>query len=281
MAYYNFNGTCREDDIACIRGDNPGLRFGDGLFETIKFKNRTLILAERHFDRLWSGLALMHFEIHPTFTRKELSAEIHKLIDVNNVADARVRVTVIRRGPESDNSNENRFHYLIHTYPLPDENGFPGSGLKLGVYTEARKAIDHFSNLKHNNFLPYRMGTLFCQRNGFDDALILNHENRVCDSTISNVFAVVEKKILTPPLSEGCIAGVMRAFIIEQLTQDGYDVQEAPLSVDLLMQADEVFLTNSIREMRWVASLGDKTFTNTATTSIYQMLSKTNPLVFC
>jgi branched-chain amino acid aminotransferase len=86
----------------------------------------------------------------------------------------------------------------------------------------------------------------------WNDALVLNSENRIADSAIANIYWVKDNRIFTPPLSEAPIQGVMRRFLLEQLP-----IHEHPLTIETLEQADEVFLTNAVRGIQWVAFVGD------------------------
>ena len=74
------------------------------------------------------------------------------------------------------------------------------------------------------------------------------------------MFWVKGKQIFTPPLSEGCVAGVMRAFLLDELAKKGVSVVQKPLTVAALTEADELFVSNAIRRIKWVWSMGDKTF---------------------
>ena len=89
-------------------------------------------------------------------------------------------------------------------------------------------------------------------------------------------FLIKDEVIYTPALAEGCIAGVMRRNLVEKLTAGGYKLVEDKLSVDELLYADEVFLTNSIYNMRWVQSVGDKKYSNAQTQKIYAAFFSTN-----
>ncbi|MBK8521576.1 MAG: aminotransferase class IV [Chitinophagaceae bacterium] len=82
--------------------------------------------------------------------------------------------------------------------------------------------------------------------------------------------------VYTPALAEGCIAGVMRRNLIEKLTAAGYKLVEGKVTVDELLDAEEVFLTNSIYNLRWVQSIGDKQYTNRQTQKIYAAFFSTN-----
>lgn len=282
MVYFNYNGKTLLEDTAITGPDNRGLRYGDGLFETIKYKNGQLILADEHFARLWKGMQLMQFEPSKIFTPDLLEREIVQLLKKNNQGSARVRISAIRGNGGLYDAKNHAPNYIIQSWPLTENNeSLNENGLQLCIYQGAKKSIDSFSNLKHNNFLPYFMGALQAKKQQCNDAVILNSSGHVADTSIANIFLIKGGTIYTPSLAEGCVAGVMRRFIIQQLTVAGYTIEETEIRIKTLMEADEVFLTNSIYNIRWVAGIDDKKYTNVITRKIYEYLRQTNPGVFC
>jgi branched-chain amino acid aminotransferase len=271
MEYFIFNGKLLKPETGIITANNRGLRFGDGLFETIKSINGQLEFVDEHFARLWKGLKVLQFTIPKQFTPDYLEQEIQTLLKKNGHDKiARVRLTVFRGDGGLYDATDHKPNYLIQSWALPDETGsWNSNGLVVGIYTDVKKSCDILSNLKHNNFLPYAMGALHAKNEKWNDAVLLNTEGRLCDTTIANIFLIKDEVVYTPALAEGCIAGVMRANLIEKLTDAGYKLVEGKLSVIELLHADEVFLTNSVYNMRWVQSVGDKKYSNMQTQKIY------------
>ena len=278
MNYINLNGKIRSADEAVLLAANRGYRYGDGLFETMKMTNSIILLGPYHFERLFSGLSLLHLKIPAMFTAEKLREEILLLCRKNNVENqARIRLSVFRgNGGLYDADKE--LQYLIENWPLPvPANGLNENGLVIDVYPEARKSCDIFSNLKSANFLPYSMAALYAQENKLNDCLLLNTQDRISDSTIANVFIIKEGHIITPALDEGCVAGVMRRYLLKMLKAKGvkYRVEEASLSIESLLRADEIFLTNTIHGIRWVGHFRDKSYGNSETAKIYNKFIRT------
>lgn len=281
MSHFNFNGKLYPNNKAIIGPDNRGLRYGDGLFETLKYADGKLILIDEHLSRLWKGLKLLRFEIPKLFTAERLQGEIMELVKKNGLSSARIRLNVFRGDAANFDSQNHNPQYVIQCWPLEPVNALNSNGLQLCIYTEAKKNIDTFSNIKHNNYLPYFMANIFAKEQKCNDAIVLNIHGRVCDSTIANIFLIKDKVIYTCPLHEGCIAGVMRKTILAMLGAQGLTCVETEISTEFLLNADEVFLTNSIYNLRWVASIGSKNYTNTYTAQIFQLLKETSGEVFC
>lgn len=282
MIFYNYNGKIFSENENIIGPTNRGLRYGDGIFETIKFKNATIILADYHFKRLWQGMKALQFSIPVHLTVEKLTAEINALIKKNKLKEARIRITVIRSDggiydPKNDTPN-----YIIEAIKLSEDNGLLNiNGLQICIYEVALKSIDLFSNLKNNNYLPYFMGAKFAKQQQCNDALILNSKGNICDSTIANIFFIKDKIIYTTALSEGCVAGVMRNWLINTLRILNYKVEEIIVTKNILCEADEVFLSNSIYNIKWVGSLGDKNYTNIEIQKINELLQRKYKAIFC
>lgn len=282
MDHINFNGKLSPANRAVINADNRGLRFGDGLFETIRYKNNSFQLAELHLNRLWAGMTAMQFELPELFTQEMLLSELLKLVQKNNHTYARVRLTVIRGNGGLYDAINMRPNFIIQSWQLDNDHGqLNNNGLQICFYKEAVKSCDVFSNLKHNNFLPYMMGALAAKKNKCNDALIFNQHGRICDSTIANVFIIKNDIIKTPPLTEGCVAGTMRHFLLEQLPKAGFEIQECPLSQEDIMAADEIFLCNAMTAIKWVAAIGDTTYENGQIKMIYEKIHQIFPDIFC
>ena len=271
MNYCNWNGKIVQEGTAIISADNRGLRYGDGLFETIKIINGRLVMPDEHFARLWNGMQRLQFDIPKHFSPDVLEEQITALAKKNGHAGAaRVRLCIIR-GEGGLYDAKNHFpHYIIQTWALPEGNGeWNSNGLIAGIYTDATKPCDAISNVKHNNYLPYVLAALHAKKAKWNDAILLNSQQTVCDSTIANVFIVKDEVFYTPALSQGCVAGVMRHALIQFLKKSGWQITEKAIFVDELLLAQEVFFTNSMYNIRWVKQINESTYSNNITQKIY------------
>lgn len=276
MEYILYNGKFLQAGEAILPADSRALRFGDGLFETLKSHKGNLELANEHFARLWKGLQVLQFVLPKHFTAARLQEEVLHLLKKNAHQDlARVRITLFRGNGGLYDAVDHTPNYLVQSWALPGQTGnWNSNGLVLGVYTDVQKSCDIVSNLKHNNFLPYVMAALHAKKQKWNDALVLNSAGRLCDSTIANIFFIKDETICTPALSEGCVAGIMRKHIIDRIAGT-FKITEGQFTVDDLLAADEVFLTNSIHNMRWVQALGERRYSNSFTQQIYAAVFST------
>lgn len=274
ITYLNYNGKLFNPDQKLITADNRGLRYGDGLFETMRVSDHTIHLAFYHFERLFDGIRLLLFNRPSFFTEQFLSDQILSLCTLNNhQRKARVRLMIFRgKGGLFDPENSIP-NYIIQTWPLEETDTlFNSAGLNIDIYYAARKCIDGFSHLKSNNYLPYLMAALHAGKHHLDDCVVLNSNGNVCESAIANIFIVKNNQVLTPPLSEGCVAGVMRRFLLDRIAGMGISIQEEPLSVADLADSDEIFLTNAVQGIRWVKRFNNRMYGHSFVSGIHHSL---------
>jgi branched-chain amino acid aminotransferase len=274
--FINFNGTFVPSGTPVLTADNRGFRYGDGVFETITVKNGQIRLARFHFERLMTGARALQFVLPPFFTTERLTEQILQLCEKNgHSAFARVRLTVFRDDGGLSDPGDHFPYYIIQSWDLPPgSDEFNGDGLIIDLFPDGRKSCDPFSNLKSNNFQLYALAALYARKNGLHDCLILNSHGRIADSTIANLFYIRENKIYTPPLSEGCVTGVMRRLLLESLPQAGFSLMEKAATIEDLAGAEEIFLTNALKGIKWVRSFRRSIYSSTLTRAVYQELMK-------
>ena len=265
-----FNGSFYTADVPVLSAQNRSFKWGDGVFETMKVFRGAIILADFHFERLFTGLQLLQIECAASILQSTLSQQILELCAQNNcLFSARVRLAVYR-------TDENLAGYLVEAIPLDEAvNSWVEEGLSITLYPYARKSQDAFANLKSANYLPYVLAARYATEKGVDDALVLNGDGLLCDSSKANIFFVKEDKIITPALHQGCINGVMRRVIIEEVKKLGIQISQEEVSEEALLSADEVFLSNAIQVIRWVKQYKNKSYASTITRQIFTAVAAT------
>jgi branched-chain amino acid aminotransferase len=274
-SYINFNGSLFQSGSAIIAADSRALKYGDGLFETMRIAEYQIHLLDHHFQRLFESMEILHFDIPDSFNSVDLATQILNVCEKNNLPNARVRLNVFR-GVGGLTDQNNLPNYIIQAEETKNKYySLNEVGLAIDIFPDVKKSCDRLSNLKSNNFLPYSLAASYAKKNLLNDSLILNMHGRICESTISNIFLVKNKAIYTPALDEGCIAGVMRRFLLEKLSAKGIWVKETAVSIEEIETADEVFLSNSISGIRWVRQFHKVVYQNTFTTQVfYEIFSK-------
>jgi len=272
----NFDGAILPVGQGILTADNRGFRYGDGLFETMLAIEGRIRLWPYHFERLLSGMRMLRFEPSAQFTTA-IEQQILELCAVNgDVAEAahsRVRLTVFRGDGSLTDTIDTFPHYIIQSGPWPSgPDGWNTEGLVIDIFAGGCKACDAYATLKSNNYLLYSLAAMYGRERGLDDCLVLNSHGRLADSTIANLFYIKDHRFYTPPLSEGCVAGVMRRFLLEALPRAGYSVHEQPVSPEELAGADEVFLTNALRGIRWVRSFRGTAYGNRLAAAVHEQI---------
>jgi aminodeoxychorismate lyase len=271
-----YNGKFVDAGTAIVSADNRGLRYGDGCFETMKVVKGRIALNELHFERLLSSLESLAFDVPKTFNAAALEEQVISLAGKNGATDhGRVRLMVFRNNGGLYDPEGHLPNYVIECAPLEKTVGsFNDNGLVVDVFKDARKVADNFSHIKSNSFLPYVVAAAWVKKNQLNDAILLNAFDNVADTTIANLFIVSDGIIKTPALSEGCIAGVMRRYLIENGRKEGLPIEECRITVDELQNAGEVFITNAIRGIRWVKQVGESGYRSSVSKMLYEKFVK-------
>lgn len=268
----NYNSTLFEDKTPILTAQNRAFRYGDGLFETMRLVKGEIPLLYLHFSRLVSGMKALHIQIPSYFNIHYLKNEILKTIDYQRV-NARIRLSVWRSGEGAYSPIAYTPEYLIQINPIADPTFTLNEiGLTIGIFKEIRLCETKISCYKTNNALPYILAADFAKHEGFDDAFLLHTEGGISEATAANVFVLKNDCWHTPPLSQGCVNGVMRNFILQKFKLQNIILKETKLFPQDLKEADEIFLTNAVQGIRWVAQFGEKNYENDTTQRLAQAL---------
>lgn len=273
MRYFNFNGDVYKENQPIIGPECRGLRYGDGIFETMKWDGNNILFAADHFARLWKGMEFLQIDFPKWFTPAMLTEHIRQLIQKNNFySNVRIRLQVFRGSGGLYDATNNLPNFIIETWPLSEKTILNSNGIVAGIYRDVKKNCDNISNIKSTNFLPYVLAALHAKKEKWNDAILLNTCERVCESTKANIFIIKKEAIVTPILSEGCIAGIMRKSLIQKLTALGWTLKETIITEEDLKNAEEVFISNVIINMQWVKQIGSSIYTNKQVQKIYAQL---------
>ena len=262
----NYNGNIVEKDQAKIALDNRGYAYGDAVFETIKVVHGKLLFWEDHYFRLMASMRIIRMEIPMNFTLEFLESEITRLIELNSDSNKTLRVKlIVNRNPGGLYTPEtNDVAYYITTKEI--DNHFyqiDDSEYVVDLYKDHYVSSSLLSTLKSNNRLINIIGGIYANENGLNNCLLLNTEKQVIEALNSNVFLVKGNTIKTPPISSGCIKGIMRKQLIEIIQQlPDLTLEEAPISPFELQKADEIFLSNVITGIQPISKYRKKTFSN-------------------
>lgn len=243
---------------------NRAFRYGDSIFETIRVANGKIMFLRDHIGRLKLGMTVLRMNLPAEFNTENLDALIRLLLVKNHLGkDARIRLTVFRNEGGYYTPETNDISFLIEAEAMDCEGYVLNQkGLWVDIYTDMKKQMNKLSNLKHGNALFYIMAGLAKTSMKLDDCFLINENGSICEAISANVFVVKNGALYTPALTEACVDGIMRKQIFRLASASKILTFESPLTVNSLMNADEVFLTNAINGLQWAGQYKSKFYTN-------------------
>lgn len=276
--FINYNGQLVAEDEKIVTIDNRALRYGDGLFESMLWKDGDIRFLDLHIERLQKGLQLLQFEEFSSFDAFFVRSRVEELVRKNNMMgqQVRVRLIVFRDGGGLYAPESNRPVYCIQVARVPASLRDKKLGLIVDVYTDFKKPYSELSHLKSNNALMLVMAGLYKKRFAFDEVLILNQTGFLCEGLSSNVFVYYEKTLYTPALSEACVDGVMRRVVMDMAKDEGIPVVEAQINAEIMKEADEIFCTNAVQGVQWVMGYKQKRYFNRISRTLQEKLQDWN-----
>lgn len=259
----NFNGIIVSQD-ANVLVQNRGFLYGDAVFETVKIVNGKILFLEDHYFRLMSSMRVVRMEIPMNFTMEYLEEQILSLVENLNIAStARARITVYRNDGGLYLPQTNAVSFLIHAIQLENKEYLINkSNYEVDLYKDFYITKQLLSSIKTTNRLINVTGSIYASENGLDNCILLNDSKNVVEALQGNVFMLQGNRLTTPPVSEGCLNGVMRKQIIglaKKITS--IEVVEEIISPFDLQKADELFITNVIQGVQPVTKYRKKEFT--------------------
>lgn len=236
--------------------------YGDSLYEVCRTYDRRLFGTREHLDRLWKSAELMRMSL--PFTRQELAHQMGRTLDAYYEGkpspkrdpdhEAYVRLIVSRGAGKIGFS-----HKAIQTPPLITlivQRLEPPTAqqLKQGMHLEVvdrlrndRRAMDPAA--KTGNYLNSILAFLEAEAHGAQDALFLNADGHLTEGTTFNLFYIRRGILVTPPTEIGILHGITRTRVLELAQELGMPTREIRFPIERLEEADEVFLTSTIKEV--------------------------------
>lgn len=274
----NFNGAIQESDLQ-LSVSNRSFLYGDGVFETLKVVNNKILFFEDHYFRLMASMRIIRMQIPMTFTLEYLEEEILKLVAINDVKDsARVRFTVFRNEGGFYLPKDNSVSFIIQATALEKSKyQFDKQAFEVDLYKDFVVPKQLLSTLKTANKLTHVTASIFAEENQLNATLLINEDKNVIEAANGNLFMLMGNKLITPPISEGCLNGIMRKQILALAKQiEAIEVVEEPISPFDLQKADELFITNVIAGIQPITKYRKKEY---GFMMSIQLLAKLNALI--
>ncbi len=246
------NDSLIDADKAFISASDSGLLYGAGLFETMRSCNSIVFRLEDHLERLFKSAGVLSINI--SCDKKFITDAVYQTLAANNLADARLRLTIT--GGSMREQGECRSTLLI---TATDFQPYPAEYYKKGVMVVLcpfrQNMSDPIYGNKTINYFSRIIGLSQAHQKGAAEALWFTLDGRLAEGCVSNVFLVRDSKLFTPTVNTPVLPGIARKTVCEIATANSIELVEKDLSIDDLLGAEEVFLTNVIMQVMPINSV--------------------------
>ncbi len=235
---------CQASDAVLSPGQ-VGLLSGWGVFSTLRIASGVLFEWDRHWARIKRDAAAFHVPLPAD--SEAVRRLLLDLVEVNGALNSTLRLVIVRNtgGMWAAPSQGREFDLIALTADSKEW----GRGVKLAYQEQGRHAACNFAGTK---ILSWAMNLTWletAQGRGFDEVILLNERGEVAECTSANIFAAIDGKVWTPPLSSGCLPGITRELLLGPVQVAGIPVGEKMLLPADLAAADEVFITSTTRDL--------------------------------
>lgn len=271
----NYNGNIK-DAAEFISVSNRSFQYGDGVFETFKVVDGKILFFEDHYFRLLSSMRIIRMQIPMSFTLEYLESQVLELVNRLGIRDsARARLTVFRNEGGFYSPTDNSVSFVIQASELANkEYHIESKPFEVDLYKDFVVTKQLLSTLKTNNKIIQITASIFAQENQLDSCLLINEDKNVIEAINGNLFMLMKNQLITPPISEGPLNGIMRKQILKLAkSMENLEVIEKEISPFDLQKADELFLTNVIVGIQPITKYRKKEF---ETKLASQLLEKLN-----
>ena len=248
-----YKGAFIGRDSVFLSSESRSFNYGDGFFETIKVINKRVFNFPYHMQRI--KLAFSILKLNYNYTEKFWHEIIYELITVNKMISGTIKIHVSRSGAGKylpDSCDTDLFVRSING-SLYQKNNM----ISLCFYEDESKTRGSLSNIKSVSSLVSVLALVYANENSFDNAILVNSSGNVIEASNANLFIVKNNKICTPPISEGCVDGTMRKWVVNKL-----DVYEKVILRNDILEADAVFVTNATSGLIAVKTVEKKSFSD-------------------
>lgn len=258
----NFNGNLSKE-TTIIDVENRGLKYGDSLFETLRVVANKILFWEDHYFRLMESMRILRMEIPMNFTMEFIEEEILKTLKANEITNARVRCTVFRGNDGLYLPSSNEIEYIISANELDSPFYLLSDATyEVDLYKDFYINKGLLSTLKTNNKIINVLGSVYAKENDLDNCLLVNEDKSVVEALNGNIFLVKGNVIKTPPITDGCLKGILRMQLLEIIEKlPDYELKEESISPFEIQKSDEFFITNVIKGIVPITKYRKKQFT--------------------
>lgn len=223
---------------------NRGFRYGDGFFETIAVIKGIPRFLERHLNRLKNGAEILKLDVRGILDNDAILKNIHAIQAKNNLlGDAKLRLTIWRNSDGLYTPAADKTHYLLTI----ESSDFSKSSLikNVGFSSKTLNYPSPVSRFKTLSAIKYVIAGIEKKEKKLDEIILLDFQGHVSETMSSNIFWKIKNTYCTPPLSTGCIEGIMRNWLLNKLKQKGFSVEQKLVKTEEFLNSESIFTTNA------------------------------------
>jgi branched-chain amino acid aminotransferase len=243
------NGELVPAGEAKISPFDHGLLTGDGVFETLAAYDGKPFATRRHHERFVRSASALGLSVPDKGTMARAMTEV---LAANKLSEARVRATITGGiGPLGSDKNDSSDTFLVAASPMPGHADLA----KVVFVPWQRNKHGALKGVKSTSYGENVIALAHAKKQEGNEAIFGNTEGELCEGTGSNLFLVLDGALITPTLDSGCLAGVTRSIVLDLCRQEGIPAEEYDVPLSKLAEADEAFLTSSLREVQPIADV--------------------------
>jgi 4-amino-4-deoxychorismate lyase len=226
------------------------LFYGEGVFETFRFRSDMPVFFERHIERMRSGAELLRI---PFPEANYIADTVLSAVTESGLSDLYVKVCLVSGGNSLFYENADKTSVIT----VLKEFNVETSPAKATVYSFRRSSVSPLLRIKSLNYLENILARREALDSGFDEAIFLNERDEIAEGSASNIFWVSDGTLFTPAIDCGVLPGIIRGVLIERASDMGLQVEEGKFKMPDLTESDFAFFTNSLSGLREIAKIHD------------------------
>jgi branched-chain amino acid aminotransferase len=273
----NLNGKLYSKENAKISPFNRGLFYGDAVFETLRVSSAKILFWEDHYLRLMASMRIMRMDIPMNFTMEYLEEQILNTIKQAHPGQQAIkaRLTVYRNEGGLYTPQNQSISYIITSEILETPFYLHNSNpYEIELFKDYFINSGLLSTIKSNNKLIHVLGGIFAKENNYNNCLLLNENKMVVEALNGNLFLVFGNTIKTPPVTDGCLRGIIRKQLLDMGNQlPDYTFKETTISPFELQKADELFITNVVTGIQPITKYRKKEYKATVSKDLLTKLN--------
>jgi branched-subunit amino acid aminotransferase/4-amino-4-deoxychorismate lyase len=254
------DGKFIQADPLLMNSLTPGVLKAVGVFETMRIYHKVPFAYEKHFLRMVQGLHILKVPFRITSDR--LCEIVKQLIKRNHIFNGRLRVQIWK--------DKEKIHLALLANPLKKSS----QKFYRATVSEIQQNKSFRSHVKTLDYAHFRQALLEARAKGFQEAILLNKKKQVVEGAHTNIFVVKNGVIHTPAIGCGCLNGITRDLVMSAAKQLSIPFKESLITLAQLKKADEIFLANSIIEIKPLIKIEDTKINNAEIGPITQKISR-------